>query len=454
LSDVLPFLPHRLGFHMHATFKSMLLALTTASLALTSAASADSDRCFGETGGHCGWTYEPVLNTQCRLDTKRAGRGDLAGIAVRKSTSASDTLFITMQGGGACTNLATCVGGANSFDEADFNKATDPANSDPVTHLFDGIWDRTDGNNKVAQFHQVYIPYCSGDLHVGDRVRPDFPVLGTTSYFKGFSNTKAFFDFIVKTTIPGINAAQPGKPIKHVVLGGFSAGGFGAVLNLNQFAASVSAAGLAVKVTLINDSGPFFSNVEPASPQGRLFSPCIQKSVHDRFNLANTVIKQCRACTPSNWMEAFQDETLAANPKVDYGFVSSTDDAVIRTFLSPVAFLDCDGQIPSTHETEYLKGLKDIRAKLQSSQVETTARHTATYFESYNGTDDLFGSTKHVFIHNGRPSSKGGYYYPYVGTTSAKTWLEGFLANSAGPLSSRHVGNCSTWNGGITYDCK
>jgi hypothetical protein len=432
----------------------MLLAIATATLGLTAVASAQDARCPEGTAGHCGWKYEPVLNTQCRLDTKRAGRGDQAGVAVRKSKTASDTLMITIQGGGACTNLATCLGGANSFDEADFNKATDPANSDPVTHLLAGIWDRSDVNSKVAQFHQVYIPYCSGDLHVGDRVRSDFPVLGTTSYFKGFSNTKAFFDFIVKTTIPSINAAQPGNPIKHVVLGGFSAGGFGAVLNLNQFTSSVSAAGLGVKVTLINDSAPFFNNVDPASPKGRLFAPCLQKSIHDRFNLASTVMKQCRACTPTNWMEAFQDEVLAANPRVDYGFVSSTDDGVIRTFLSPVAFFDCDGQIPSTHETEYLKGLKDIRAKLQSSRVETTARHTATYFESYNGSDDLLGSTKHVFIHNGSPTSKGGYFYPYVGTTSVKTWLEGFLANSAGPLSSRHVGNCSTWNGGITYDCK
>lgn len=400
-------------------------------------------------GKGCGWKYEAAVGTVCRL-------GAQSGVAVRKASNPSDTLFITMQGGGACTNAVTCVGGAYSFDQDDFDKATDPTDTSAVTHLMAGIWNRQDPSSQVARFHHVYIPYCSGDLHAGDA--EGYPTWPYKSQFKGWQNSKKYFELIAGKVVRELELAQPGTPIRRVVLSGISAGGYGAVLNLPQLQRALVAAGRPVEVVLVNDSAPFFDNVDSTGANGgtKLWSRCLQKGLYDRFGFANTFMKECASCTATAWLAPWQSTVLTTNPKVHYAFVSSTDDLVIRAFLTPEAFSECQGQVPETHEPQYLAGLEEIRTLLKSPAVATATRRTATYFESYNGFDDLLGSIKHVFLHNGTPAQAtgkaSGYFYPYVANTSVKSWLESFLNNQSGSAASRHVGTCTPAALG-TFNC-
>lgn len=361
-----------------------------------------------------------------------------------------------MQGGGVCSNPITCLAGADSFTFDDFCKATDSTTSG-VTKLTAGIWNRNP-DSQVSLYNHVYIPYCSGDLHAGDKQTG-------SNQFKGWSNSKKFFELISGKIITDIETKQVGTPIRKVVLSGFSAGGYGAVLNLPQLQTALRAANRSVQVTLVNDSAPFFNNVD-TSGNPQLWSSCLQQALNDRYGYANTFLaartatgaRLCTNCSSASWMAQWQSAVLAANPQVNYAFVSSTDDFVIRAFLTPeVAFSECIGKVPATNETSYLAGLEQIRATLKSTSVETATRHAATYFQSYNAWDALAASTKHVFIHNGTPgagTAKGsGYFFPYVGTTSVKTWLEGFLSNPARSAVERHVGTCTPAFLAGTFNC-
>ena len=70
-------------------------------------------------------------------------------------------LLIEFEGGGACWNGTTC-------DADIYSKAV---TSDPETARksgqLQGIYDRTNPSNPLKDFTHVYIPYCTGDAHMG-----------------------------------------------------------------------------------------------------------------------------------------------------------------------------------------------------------------------------------------------------------------------------------------------
>jgi len=69
-------------------------------------------------------------------------------------------LLICLQGGGACWNYATCV------KNPTYDAAVD--SSDNPTRL-SGIFDLENPENPFRGWTCVFIPYCTGDLHLGDR---------------------------------------------------------------------------------------------------------------------------------------------------------------------------------------------------------------------------------------------------------------------------------------------
>lgn len=73
-----------------------------------------------------------------------------------------ERLVLYLQGGGACWNAETCV----PEDDSPY-----VPNLSPGLHpdRWDGIFDLQNPENPVADYSMVVVPYCTGDVHLGDR---------------------------------------------------------------------------------------------------------------------------------------------------------------------------------------------------------------------------------------------------------------------------------------------
>jgi hypothetical protein len=151
------------------------------------------------------WTkIEPGGDTIC-------ARGDEFHFFVRGGTV--NKLAIVFDGGGACWNAETC-----GIADAIFDPKADPELPDPG----DGIGNNEDEENPFRDWYQVFIPYCTGDVHWGDN---DMTYPGqngmpdVTIHHKGQVNTKAVLDWVYE---------RFEKP-DTIFVTGMSAGSYGSI---------------------------------------------------------------------------------------------------------------------------------------------------------------------------------------------------------------------------------
>ena len=166
------------------------------------------------------WTWIEIEGTSCAFS-------GTAGFAINP-TARSTKLLVALEGGGACFSEGDCD--ASRLEGID---AFDLTSNLPELRLFD----RDAASNPFADYSFVFVPYCTGDFHSGDHVTE----WGASHV--GFANMRAFLDRIVPTFCDA----------EHVVLTGFSAGGFGATFNYPQ----VHEAFGSTAVDLVDDSGPY-----------------------------------------------------------------------------------------------------------------------------------------------------------------------------------------------------
>jgi hypothetical protein len=325
---------------------------------------------------------------------------------VRAASAPSDKLLITMQGGGACYNLASCAANPARFDVSNFRAA---AQGDPLAalDLTVGIWDATRADNRVASYHQVVIPYCSGDFHAGDNARI---VDGYYQEYRGYQNTQLFFRFIADQLLPLLSGPRP-----EVLLSGLSAGGFGAALNLPRLKALVPSQ---IKVSLVSDSAPLFeTDVLPA---------CLQERWHDTFRFDRTFFNECAGqCSAPQWAAPYHEALLSNHADVPQGLASSTNDSIIQLFTGYMTLFGFCANDPS--EAEYRAGLLAIRTRMQQAEIED-GTNTGTFF--------VPGTSNHVFLTDD--------YYGSLSTVqgvSLQSWFERLFDHGANsPALYRHVG--------------
>lgn len=190
----------------------LLLFVLLFAVALIPAAAQDSDLPgFDDlTAGE--WTQIPVDDAVCLYDTDYS-------FFVRPADVETDKLMIYFQGGGACWDGLTCgsVGQfASQYDVSDDEMAVYTA----------GLFDYENESNPVTDFHAVFVPYCSGDIHSGDaEMTFDLPEAMQTDdaadvsvIFNGVDNTSQVLDWVYA------NFLEP----EQVLITGCSAGGYGA----------------------------------------------------------------------------------------------------------------------------------------------------------------------------------------------------------------------------------
>lgn len=188
------------------------------------------------------------------------GNGSPYRFFVNRTPFTSKTV-VMFEGGGACWDQGACKGGtlldavnpdgipANYM--TDFNRQAHWGLVTPFTARIDPLQAvQTQGWNIV------YLTYCTGDVHTGnkvavyDNVDPTKPL----SYFhRGAVNAKAVAAWMAS------NMRQP----EHLLLTGFSAGGVGSAALYPAFRNALKPK----KMALLSDSGPLFDVPRNATPE-------------------------------------------------------------------------------------------------------------------------------------------------------------------------------------------
>lgn len=331
-------------------FKKMLLALA---LSLGFAAQADAQ-------ANAGWVYAPMneKGVVCR-------EGGQTGLAIRKGPSGSRRFLIVMQGGGGCYSEETCQGNPKSFTPAQF---AEESGSKLAAQLRSGVFFEGE-SNPFRAYHQVYIPYCSGDFHAGvpAAAEGDRPLFnGKRQLHDGWKNTGIYFDQIIELLRPELSQAGA-----EVMFLGQSAGGYGALFNLPRLRDKLRAISPSIKLTFVDESAPPFDTA--------LTTSCFADGWKAQYGFERTFLKDyCPSCgTTSNWLPAWHEETLRRDPDVHQGFLATSADAVAFGFLKG-GWPTCP-TAPVVNTQRYAQGLYTIRTRMQRARVQYGAS-TSTYF--------------------------------------------------------------------------
>jgi len=164
--------------------------------------------------------------------------GSPTGIAVNPGTGPD--LLVLLNGGGACWDYLTCytlnTASHGPFGEAEFLRLG-------ATALPGSILDRGLAGNPFADATLVFVPYCTGDIHGGDRLATYVgPAETRVHHHAGHTNVLAF--------LRRLAATWPAP--ERLVVAGASAGGFGALINYDAFRHYWPGA----RSFLVDDSGP------------------------------------------------------------------------------------------------------------------------------------------------------------------------------------------------------
>ena len=242
------------------------------------------------------WTWVPFDDAFC-------ADGSTTGIGINPSEQA-ELVIIYLMGGGACWDDFTCYllhtaahieGGYGAAEFGD----------DVATYLSGGQFDRDDPDNPFRDASFVFIPYCTGDVHSGNRV---------ANYSKptrhvGRANMRAYLQRIVPS-FP--NATR-------VLVAGSSAGGFGAAMNWGVVQEYFGG----VRVDMLDDSGPPL----PAP----YMSESLEQAWRTQWGLDEGLPKGCADCLED--LDAVFRHYGEKYPESRFALLSYTQDSHTGTFF-------------------------------------------------------------------------------------------------------------------------
>jgi hypothetical protein len=321
------------------------------------------------------WTWVPFPDTQCR-------DGSAAGIGVSLN-SASDKVMIFLQGGGACFDSLTCAGNPTNV-------------STMMGEQTGGLFARGQAENPVKDWNHVFVPYCTGDVHLG--TNPDGAIEGVDGVqrFVGRLNLEKFLHRIVPT-FP--NATQ-------VLLTGISAGGFGAAANTEFVQWTFGD----IPLTVIDDSGP---------PMSTEYLPeCLQEKWRTTWGFEDSILEDCGddCPNPNDYSIPFTLHIANKFPDRMGGLIETTGDSVISLFYG-YGSGECTGSfLTPLSEATFSAGLLDYRATIQGIDAKL-----GTYFIT---------GTQHTWL------AGGAIYTHTTGGVRMIDWITDIIEGTA----AAHVG--------------
>jgi hypothetical protein len=258
------------------------------------------------------WAWRPIEGTRC-------GNGSAAGVAVNLHEGSTD-LVIFVSGGGACWDDDMCNGAMpkSIHLHEDLTEAIVLPEAPAV--------DRSP-QAPLATASVAYVPYCTGDLHWGDKTG-DY-ASGPIEH-RGASNMRTF-----------LNRLRVTRPdTKRILFYGGSAGGYGVSLH---WGTAKEVFGDAVEVHTLADASPL------VMPLG------------DRWDTMKTQwnIQWPAKCAGCEDDPAFLIDALAtAHPTSRYGLMAFNNDAVISAYFGYMGDLPAATDALRTTHFDVFEGTK------------------------------------------------------------------------------------------------
>lgn len=165
-------------------------------------------------------------------------------------SGSTDNLVVMFEPGGACWDFESCSGGARGAA----NPHGIPDDHMDIYQYLNLLRRTTD--NPAHDWNLVFVPYCTGDVHIGDRVATyEDPSGGPALTFRhtGLANTQSVIEYL-----------RPRFPdVPQLFVTGCSAGGIGALQNYGFVRDGLPGTQCGY---LLDDSGPAFHGGGPSQP--------------------------------------------------------------------------------------------------------------------------------------------------------------------------------------------
>jgi hypothetical protein len=251
--------------------------------------------------------------------------GSGTGIGIQRGTS--DDVIVFLSPGGACWNTATCTVSPLDFSRRVLRKFGSTDFDAIRSYSWGTIFDRTLAGNPFRTWTQVFVPYCTGDVHAGDTVRDHD---GVTWQHHGWKNLEVAVAAIT-TELP-----RPGR----LVVAGSSAGGFGALAAFSLLRGRWTAAGGTTAALLDDSAQTFDPDGMPSTLLARWW---------DVWGLGSTIGTVCPGCQGDLSQIWPQVQRLAPGDRL--GLISTTRDLTMRGYFADAALgiAPQDGPTFQTH---------------------------------------------------------------------------------------------------------
>lgn len=234
---------------MRRFFRSLLAPLALASPFLAGCGAEDP----APTPEVAAPAYEPNFWEKIEIPGTVCGNGSQYKFFMNRPATKTDNVLVVFEPGGACWDYDSCAG-KTSLGASNTNGISDGHMS--AWQIPFPFLNRDDENNPLRDYNLVYMPYCTGDVHVGDTVKtyvdPSGQEPDLVFHHHGYRNMLAASDYMAET-FPHV-----GK----LVVYGCSAGGVGSISS-HYFVRKALAP---ERAYLLDDSGPVFPGSVHSQP--------------------------------------------------------------------------------------------------------------------------------------------------------------------------------------------
>jgi hypothetical protein len=246
------------------------------------------------------WTWVDFPDSSC-------DDGTPTGIGILPSSTSSNVL-VFLNGGGACWSYETCFV-LNTSTHGPFGAAQFASLAG--VSLTGTIFDHADADNPFKDYSDVFVPYCTGDLHAGNAVTTyTSDSDARTVHHAGHANILSYLARLA-ATFPA-----PGQ----LAITGSSAGGGGALFNYPTFRSYWPEA----QMVLIDDSLPLFE--KDGIP------PDTRAAWYQSWNLGALVDPICGAGC-QNDLSLFMTAVATRYPGDRMALLSSEEDSTVSAYF-------------------------------------------------------------------------------------------------------------------------
>ncbi|MGE6757491.1 pectin acetylesterase-family hydrolase [Corallococcus interemptor] len=246
----------------------------------------------------------------------KCGNGSQYKFFVHK-TGSPNVLFM-MEGGGACWDYDSCSGRLGILGAANPNGIPDDYMTQftakyvsPIVNGADPGLPFRDRKDIVTKgWNIVYLPYCTGDVHIGNNAKVYTDTTGgqapLTWYHNGYNNTLAAANY----------AKQQFPSVQKLLVTGYSAGGTSTSAGYYFIRKALNPA----KGYMINDSGPIFM-----APNANSLSRPLHNQIRSSWNL-DSVFSQLPASFNINDMGSINKMVATEFPNDQLAYTGYTMD--------------------------------------------------------------------------------------------------------------------------------